>query len=202
MFLTVSNHAPFVYPEKFKERGADDMQREIAYADEALREFICEAQQTDWGRDAYFVLVADHGAPIQQLQYEMVYEYNHIVMHILSNNLSEEHYTYSSVASQVDVAPTILSLAGLTYQNNTMGIDLLTQQREMAYFVSNECLGCADDNFFWCYNIQTDKEFLYKIGENDNLLDSLPLQAQTMRRYATNMQRVNTDAVTKGWTKP
>lgn len=202
MFLTVSNHAPYIYPAEFEGRGKDASQRTIAYADDAIRKFIDEAQQTEAGRDAYYVLISDHGAPVADYEYEMVYEYNHIVWHILSSRLDSAHTAYDGIAGQVDVAPTVLSLIGLPYTNNTMGNNLLTTPREMIQFVSNECLGCVDKEYFWCYNIQTNTEYLYRIGSETNILSENPEQAAKMKEYATKMQWVNTTAVKQGWTKP
>ena len=61
-FLTVSNHGPYIVPEAYVSRADKPEEQIIAYADDALRQFVETAKQTDWGKNTLFVLVADHGA--------------------------------------------------------------------------------------------------------------------------------------------
>jgi len=198
-FLTVSNHGPYVVPEAYKTRGKTSEEQIIAYADDALKNFVEKAQQTDWGRNALFVLVADHGAPLPS-PYEMTLPYNRIPVFIHSNLLEPEHITRP--ASQTDIWPSVLSMLGVDYENNSTGVDILNEERRYAYFVNDDHLGVSDGEWFWCYSLQTQRECLYHIGNGENLLTTYPDKAQDMREYGMKMQRVNLTAIEKKWTAP
>ena len=198
-FLTVSNHGPYVVPDRFKDRGSTDAERIIAYADDAVGAFMREAQQTPWGKNTVFVLVADHGAALP-CPYEMNLPYNSIPVYIVADGLP--HQVYSAPASQTDIAPTILSLLGIDFENNSMGIDLMQEQRRYAYFVSNEHLGVSDGEWFYCYGIHNDQEHLYHIGSEEDMKEKEASRTADMRQFGMAMLRVNLTAMDKGWTAP
>lgn len=198
-FLTVSNHGPFVVPEAYRSRGEEDAERIIAFADDALRQFVTAAQQTAWGKNTVFVLVADHGTSLQS-PYDMVLSYNTIPLYIFGAGLSPQQVTKTS--SQIDIWPTVLSLLGIAYDNNCLGMDILHADRDYAFFVSNEHLGVADTAYFYCYSIHSQQERLYRIGSGENILLTMPDKAAEMRTYGMNMLRVNLMAIDNKWTEP
>ena len=187
-FLTVSNHAPYIVPEAYRARGENDEQRIIAYSDDALRHFIESVRQTQWGRNTVFVLVADHGTP-RPSPYDMTLSYNRIPIFIYSELLQPERI--DRVSAQIDLWPSVLSLLGFDYTNDCTGIDVFSQTRRYAYFVSNEHLGVCDGEYFWCYGIQSKQEHLYRLGSGENLLSKEPEKAADMRKYGLYMLRVN-----------
>lgn len=198
-FLTVSNHGPFVVPEEYMSRGSEDAERIIAFADDALRQFVSAAQQTQWGKNTLFVLVADHGTSLQS-PYDMVLTYNTIPVFIFGAGLQPQRI--DKTTSQIDVWPTTLSLLGIEYENNCTGVDVLSEDRPYAYFVSNEHLGVADTSYFYCYSINSQQEHLYRIGNGEDILTQEPERAKDMRTYGMNMLRVNLLAIDKHWTEP
>ena len=198
-FLTVSNHDPFVVPEAYRHRANEPKDRIIAYADDALKQFMDAAEQTEWGKNTVFVLVADHGT-ILPTPYDMVLSYNTIPVFFYSRLLTPMQI--SQPASQIDITPTLLSMLGIDYQNNSLGIDILNDTRRYAFFVSDSHLGVSDGEYFYCYNLQTQAEYLYRTGRAENLLQQMPRQAAEMREYGMKMQRVNLMAIQKKWTEP
>jgi len=198
-FLTVSNHAPFVIPEAYRSRGTTDEERIIAYADDAVRLFVEAAQQTEWGKDALFVLVADHGAPYQS-PYEMSLSYNAIPIYFLSSGLAPQEI--STPVSQIDIWETVLSLLGIAHENNSLGIDILHAGRRYAFFVSNEHLGVADGEYFYCYSINSHRECLYRIGSGENIAAAEPERTADMRRFGFHMERINLLSIAQRWTEP
>ncbi|MBQ0154220.1 MAG: LTA synthase family protein [Bacteroidales bacterium] len=197
-FLTVSNHTPFVVPDEYRSRGAEDAERIIAFADDALRQFVTAAQQTEWGKNAIFVLVADHGAPAQP-SYDMLLSFHTIPLYIFGAGLQPQRI--EKTTSQIDIWPTVLSLMGIDYVNNCLGIDILNQARPYSFFVSNEHVGVADTTYFYCYSINSQQERLYRIGSSDDILSEMPDKAAEMRTYGMNMLRVNLLAIDKKWTE-
>lgn len=198
-FLTVSNHEPLVVPQAYINRGEDDSERIIAFADDALRQFVTAAQQTEWGKNTVFVLVADHGAPVQS-SYEMLLSFHTIPLYIFGAGLQPRQIT--KTVSQIDVWPTVLSLMGIEYVNNCLGMDILNNDRTYSFFVSNEHLGVADTNYFYCYSINSQLEHLYHIGCDTDILSDMQEKAVEMRTFGMNMLRANLMAITKKWTAP
>lgn len=198
-FLTVSNHGPFIVPEAYQDRAAKPENQIIAYADDAIRQFMEAAEQTEWGKNTLFVLVADHGANLAS-PYEMVYPYNRIPVFITGAGIKPR--TLTTPASQIDIWPTVLSLLGIDYLNNCLGVDVLNEDRRYAFFVSDDHLGVSDGEYFWCYGIQTRRECLYRVGSGENLLSRELEKAAEMRAFGMNMQRVNLLAIDKQWTRP
>lgn len=198
-FLTVSNHGPYIVPEEYKGRAADAKDQVIAYADDALRQFVEKAQQTEWGKNTLFILVSDHGTSLPS-PYEMQLSGNHILVYIFGEGIQPEQI--SKPASQIDIWPTVLGLLGIDYYNNCLGINLLKDSRRYAFFVNNDHLGVSDGEYFWCYGILTNRESLYRIGSGENLLGTDPERATDMRQFGMNMQRVNLMALEKKWTEP
>ena len=198
-FLTVSNHTPYVIPEQYQSRGETDEERSIACADDAIRQFMEAAQQTSWGKNALFILVADHGIAYGSL-YEMGLDGNKIPLFFVHPDLKPQ--VIERPVSQIDIPETVLSMLGIPHENNTLGIDMLHQYRPYAFFVSNEHLGVADDAYFYCYSIQTGRERLYYIGSSNNLTESAPERTAHMRQYGMNMERVNLLSMENKWTEP
>ncbi|MBR1923512.1 MAG: sulfatase-like hydrolase/transferase [Paludibacteraceae bacterium] len=187
-FLTVSNHTPYVVPEAFRSRGKKDEERIIAYADDAIRQFMTTAQATEWGKNTLFILVADHGAPLPS-PYEMLLSYNSIPVYFVGAGLQPQRMTHP--ASQIDIWATVLGMLGIPYDNSTLGIDIQRNERRYAFFVSNEHLGVSDGEWFWCYGVNSRQEHLYRIGSDEDVKDRYPEQADDMRRFGTCMQRAN-----------
>ncbi len=187
-FLTVSNHSPYVVPEAYRSRGENDEERIIAYADDAVRQFMTAAKQTEWGQHTLFVLSADHGAQLAS-PYEMTLPYNEIPVYFVAPGLKWQQY--DEPASQIDIFPTALAMLGIPYENTTLGTDLLHGSRRYAFFASNEHLGVSDGEWFWCYGMNSRQEHLYRIGSPEDVKAAYPERTEEMRRYGVCMQRAN-----------
>ncbi|MGN0186283.1 MAG: LTA synthase family protein [Paludibacteraceae bacterium] len=199
LFVTVSNHMPFVIPEQYRDAGADDEQCIVAYADDALRQFMEQAQQSDWGKNTVFVLLGDHGS-LAPTCYDYNIRHNMVPCFIVTEGVTDT-IVYQP-AQQQDITPTIMALLGLPYTDNTMGINQLEQRREYAYFVNNDHLGCSDGEWLYSYGINTHKERLYRLGDTDDKSTLEPIRLQKMRDYAVQHQLINLKAVKHKWTIP
>ncbi len=61
--FTISSHAPFIIPQKYKgkfPKGTTEIHETIAYADFALRKFFETAQKKPWYSNTLFIITADH----------------------------------------------------------------------------------------------------------------------------------------------
>jgi phosphoglycerol transferase MdoB-like AlkP superfamily enzyme len=200
-FLTVSNHGPFIVPDQYKNRAEELSDCAVAYSDDAIRHFMEEALSTEWGKNTIFILVADHGTIyIPHIMYDMPLSYNYIPVFIYSDLLEPQQI--SRPTSQMDIWPTVLSMLGIEYENNSLGIDIFSDERKYAFFCGNEHLGVSDGQWFWCYNLQSKLQHLYQIGDPTDVSDLYPEQAAQMREYGMKMQRINLLAIEKKWTEP
>ncbi len=61
--FTISSHAPFIIPQKYKgkfPKGTTEIHETIAYADFALRKFFETAKKKPWYSNTLFIITADH----------------------------------------------------------------------------------------------------------------------------------------------
>lgn len=190
MFLTVSNHMPYVVPNQFMQRGSTAEEQIIAYADDAVGEFLQKARRTEWGKNTLFIVVADHGhVDPNDCHYDMTYSFNHIPLYFVAEWI--EPHQISNLACQIDIMPTVLAMLGIEFENHTVGIDLMHEKREYTFFASNEYLGCADDTYFWCQSMTTGRQALYRLGDCTDILSEHADKAAAMQRYAQNMMYVS-----------
>lgn len=124
LVFTSSNHSPFdlpagrVTPETGPEAGRHTA---IKYADYAVGKFFDEARKAAYWENTVFLLIADHNSrtygdalvPIERF---------HIPGLILGGNI--EPRRVPGITSQIDMLPTLLSLAGIDSDHPAIGHDL------------------------------------------------------------------------------
>lgn len=129
IILTVSNHEPFEIP-KGKVDTLPGESREIKalnafrYSDWALGEFFRKARTADYFKDTLFVLVADHGRDFDNTRIVDVPGYRIPCLFLAPEILPARRI--HAVTSQTDIAPTILSLLGGSYEHCFLGRNVLT----------------------------------------------------------------------------
>lgn len=136
LVFTSSNHSPFEYPDDTIEQynqPKQTVENAVKYADFALGEYIEKAKKSTYWDDTIFVVVADHDSraignlpvPIGHFKIPAI---------ILGGGI--EPRMDDRLVSQIDLAPTMLSLAGIGSQNPMIGHDLtkevpLSKQRAL-----------------------------------------------------------------------
>lgn len=72
--FTISSHAPFTIPEKYKNKfpkGTTEIHESIAYTDFALNEFFKTAKKMPWYEKTIFVITSDHTSSTgEELEYK------------------------------------------------------------------------------------------------------------------------------------
>jgi phosphoglycerol transferase MdoB-like AlkP superfamily enzyme len=189
VILTVSNHPPYNVPERFKSVSPDIQQQIVAFADDAIRQFMAEAEKQAWYEHTLFVFVGDHGKLVGTPDYDMPLSYNHVPLIIYSPALEDAPKRFEQFGGQIDLFPTIMGLLNRPYTNNTLGIDLLKERRPYIFFSSDDAIGCIDSCFFYSYNVKTEIEGLYKYREKSlfNHASTERERVGNMREYATSM---------------
>jgi Phosphoglycerol transferase and related proteins, alkaline phosphatase superfamily len=142
VIMTTSNHRPYTYaggkidiPSGSGRKGA------VKYTDYAIGKFIRDAQPEPWFQDTVFVIVADHCAyaagrislPVKKYKIPLlIYAPDHFAPRKIDK-----------LASQIDIAPTVLSLLNFNYTTKFFGKDILKMQpdQERAFIATYQKLG-------------------------------------------------------------
>jgi phosphoglycerol transferase MdoB-like AlkP superfamily enzyme len=135
--MTTSNHRPYTYPAgRVDIASGTGREGAVKYTDWALGDFLKKARSKPWFDNTVFVLLADHTSHGRG-KTALPPEHYEIPMWVYA----PRHVPAGKVdwmASQIDVAPTILGLLGLGYESRFFGNDILlngkTHQRA---FMSN-----------------------------------------------------------------
>ncbi len=141
--MTTSNHRPYTYPDgRIDIPSGSGRSGAVKYSDYAIGQFLQQAQEKPWFRDTLFVFVADHQAgsagkttlPLERYHIPLwIYAPAHIKAQV--NN---------TLASQVDVAPTLLGLLNMSYRSCFFGRDILKSPARRALIANYQYLGLYD----------------------------------------------------------
>lgn len=123
LVFTSSNHTPFDYPEgriEHYDEPAATENNAIRYADYALGQFFARARSRDYWQDTVFVVVADHDNQVVGDNLVPVERF-HIPGVILGADFTPRRI--ATVASQIDLPTTALSLIGISASHPMLGRD-------------------------------------------------------------------------------
>jgi phosphoglycerol transferase MdoB-like AlkP superfamily enzyme len=124
--MTTSNHRPFTYPEgRIDIPSKSGRDGGVKYTDWAIGNFIDRARSKPWFADTLFVIVADHTHKGRGRQ-ELPPENYHIPMVIYAPGHVKPGRV-DTLASQIDVAPTVLGLLNFSYRSKFFGHDILRE---------------------------------------------------------------------------
>lgn len=137
VIMTTSNHKPFTFPAGVPgvPESGGGRQAGVRYADYAIGRFFDQLRTKPFANDTLVVIVADHGArvygreSIPMKSYEipfLVYAPGHVPPGRID-----------ALASQLDVAPTVLGLLNISYDSMFFGRDILQTPDEQRFVVLN-----------------------------------------------------------------
>ncbi|PKN43671.1 MAG: sulfatase [Deltaproteobacteria bacterium HGW-Deltaproteobacteria-18] len=122
--MTTSNHRPYTYPEdRIDIPSGYGREGAVKYTDYAIGEFLKQARQKPWFEKTIFVFVADHNAGSAGKEDLPVAKYR-IPLFIFAPKILKSR-TVSTLASQIDLAPTLLGLLNLDYTSTFFGRNIL-----------------------------------------------------------------------------
>ncbi|MHC8308429.1 LTA synthase family protein [Pseudomonas sp. GT1P32] len=122
--MTTSNHRPYTYPEgRIDIASGDGRDGAVKYTDYAIGKFLEAARKKAWFDDTVFVFVADHTAGSAGKEDLPIRNYQ-IPLFIYAPKLLAARED-GQLASQIDLAPTLLGLLNLNYESTFFGRDLL-----------------------------------------------------------------------------
>ena len=184
--ITGSNHKPFDVPPgrvtwpagKSRRRGA------VLYADWALGHYLSRARQEGLLDHTVVLIVGDHGARVYGAEEIPVTSYR-IPAVFLAPNPDYRGVTIDRLASQVDLAPTLLSFAGVTFDAPFFGQDLLGLPDEggRAFVNHNRSIGMLTDSTLVVLGLHRSRTFYTRPDRKSDVFtevdgDSAALQEQ------------------------
>lgn len=122
--MTTSNHRPYTYPDnRIDIKSGNGRDGAVKYTDYAIGQFLEQARQKPWFDNTIFIFVADHTAGSAGKEDLPISNYQ-IPLFIYAPKLIEPREN-AQLASQIDLAPTLLGLLNLDYQSTFFGRNLL-----------------------------------------------------------------------------
>lgn len=144
--MTTSNHRPFTYPDgRIDIPSGSGRDGAVKYTDYAIGKFVQEARKHKWFSNTLFVFVADHTSNGRG-HTDLPPENYRIPLVIYAPALLEQQ-NVDQVASQIDVAPTILGLLNVSYTSQFFGQDILSEgvHHQRAFMANYLTVGYMED---------------------------------------------------------
>jgi phosphoglycerol transferase MdoB-like AlkP superfamily enzyme len=192
---TADNHRPFTIPqedraefklidvpeEELKKYGFEnsDELNAFRFTDFCYRKFMEAAEKESYFDNTIFVFVGDHGIrgnagdmfpkswTVEGLTCE------HVPLLFYSPKLLPAKRIHS-ISSQVDILPTIASVAKIPYRNNTFGrnlLDTVSSEENYAFIIDHDLktIGLVSDQYYFSKNIKTGKQELVSVTGNEEI---------------------------------
>lgn len=122
--MTTSNHRPFTYPaDRIDIPSGTGREGAVKYTDFAIGQFVEKARLRPWFDNTLFVFVADHTS-IARGRSDLPMERYHIPMVMYAPGKIAPRRV-DALASQIDVAPTMLGWLNVPYVSEFFGRDVL-----------------------------------------------------------------------------
>ncbi len=124
LVFSSSNHDPFEFPDnkiELYEQPKQTRNNAAKYADHAVGEFFKSAKQSNYWKDTLFLVVADHDSRVGGADLVPISRFR-IPGIILGEGIPAKQD--KRVVSQIDLAPTLLSLMGISASYPMLGQDL------------------------------------------------------------------------------
>ena len=189
--MTTSNHRPYTYPDGRVDipshTGRDGA---VKYTDYAIGKFIDDAKKEPWFKDTVFVIVADHCAnsagkvklPVKKYEIPLlIYSPAHIVPQKIDK-----------LASQIDIAPTVLGLLNFSYTTNFFGKDILKMQpeQERAFISTYQKLGYLKKDKLVILDVKKEKGS-YQFNRNSGESRKIPPDPKMLEEAISYYQGTN-----------
>jgi len=187
--LTGSNHGPYVIPEgtSFKSDQSDMKDKMVQYADWSVGEFLENAASQAWFANTLFIFTSDHGNVTKPV-YDMPLSYHHIPLLIYAPKIFNENLSVKHLGGQIDLFPTLMGILKMDYENNTLGTDMLNEDRRFICFSADDKLACLSDSLFYVQrNNGMSSLYKYKTSDRIDYLKTYPEMAKEMKLFSESM---------------
>jgi phosphoglycerol transferase MdoB-like AlkP superfamily enzyme len=173
--LSVSNHKPYLVPERDTQVDARAGTRDgaVAYADWALGRWLDECRDEGLLEHTLVLLVGDHGARVYGAESIPVGSYR-IPALFLSPDPGSRGRRIERLCSQIDLAPTLLSLAGVSATATFFGQDLLGLPADgpgRAWVIHNRNIGLLTDEWMVVLGLQKEVSWWRRANRDSTKLE-------------------------------
>lgn len=124
LVFSSSNHDPFEFPDNriaLYEPPKQTRNNAAKYADYAIGEFFKKARNSEYWKDTLFLVIADHDSRVSGASLVPIPRF-HIPGVIVGDGIAPKKDP--RIVSQIDMAPTLLSLMGISADYPMLGKDL------------------------------------------------------------------------------
>ena len=176
--LTVSNHKPYLVPERDTGVAAKGANRDsaVAYADWSLGRWLDRCQKEGLLEHTVVLVVGDHGARVYGAESIPVGSYR-IPAFFVSPEPSLQGKRIDRLCSQVDLAPTLLSMTGIEARVSFFGEDLLRLPPDgpgRAFVIHNRNVGLLTDEWMVVLGLQKEVAWWRRDTRASNVLQQVP----------------------------
>lgn len=176
LIMTTSNHRPYTFTEgRIDLPSGSGRSAAVKYTDYAIGKFLELAKEHPWFDNTIFIITADHCASSAGKTDLPINKY-HIPLLIYAPNILKPQ-VIDNLASQIDIAPTILGLLNFSYNSKFFGQDILNNPANRAFISTYQLLGLIKDNHLVILSpnakpitYQISKETTVKVDNNTNLV--------------------------------
>ena len=143
--MTISNHRPFTYPAGKIMVAGNPKSRDggVKYTDYAIGQFLHAASSKSWFHNTVFIIVADHCASSAGAT-DIPIENYHIPAFVYAPGFVQPRHI-STLCSQIDLMPTVLSMLHITSNQRFMGQNFLSPKfHPRAFMATYQNLGYYD----------------------------------------------------------
>ncbi len=145
--MTTSNHKPYSFPKDKINLPQGHREGAVKYTDFAIGEFLKNAKNKPWFSNTVFLIVADHCASSAG-KWEVNIQKHHIPAIIF--NLPFQDTIISTLASQIDLMPTLFGYLGWNYETQLFGKDInqMAPNEARALLGNYRTVGLLKNNIF------------------------------------------------------
>lgn len=199
VYLPIAGHHPYNSPGGGPFPGAEERGRylnALHYGDRSLEVLHAGLVERGLAEQTLLVLCGDHGEAFGEHAGNFghtffLYEENlHVPLLVLAPGLTTHQVRVRSVASLLDLGPTILDLVGLDRPPDWQGESLLSGSERMALFLTDysaALLGLRDGPWKAVHEVESGKTKLFHLGndpgEKNDLAQALPARAGAYRAH-------------------
>ena len=200
VLLSISNHPPYVVPPYFNPKSGKVEEQIVEYADWSIRQFMTAARKQPWFDNTIFVFLGDHGKLVGTTpETEMPESYNHVPLMIVGKGITPGHI--DALGGQIDVAPTLLGMLGISYTQNNFGIDLLKEKRPCIFYTADNLIAARDTSRLYIHSPETGQEFRYaKTADGKWLPSAADDRFEALKQYVFPMLQAAEELVREGKT--
>ncbi len=180
--LSVSNHKPYDVPPQspVQQRVRAGRWRAVAYSDECIGAYLDALEAEGMLADTLVLVVGDHGARVYGSEAIPVESYR-IPALFLSPDPRWQAQRVERLCSQIDLAPTLLALAGFSGPTPFLGTSVLGLPTEggRAFVQHNRDVGMLTDQTLVVLGLQKRVEFYARESRTSDVFELVPAKRIT-----------------------